>query len=768
MIKLTSKPEPGFQVEYFNYFSNTKMIQPDRYVTVEEFHQQLTSEDFAKQCEKCHASYDNLHDALSDCNSSSSEVPLYESSIRSTLENIARLDGSRDDVMAQCDELQSMPGDTNKALRVRNSASNTHTMCQCLPRMYPSGEYADSGQTTASRDVQMYVAAEWFPAGSIRCECTTYSVGNIEPTLTCSLGGSNGRLALYEIHFSDLTVDTWSQVTKALQERLSTSNFPVTVQQKISSSYPFWSDPTARYNAQAPVIEADELIGASSAEVLGPEEPNGDGAYQGSGAASLCLNEFDIEELTTHHEPSEADFVTKDYLERGWLAPYPFFEEIVSAADNNLFADVMTDSCLVALSAILTNVTFEDINTGCTLHYLNLSWIFVGARASRKSLAMLSKPLTELINEKWTSETREKQRQYKKQMVEYRRAAGKNSAEIPEYPEEPSNLGYFVFSANTTGAAFLSETCATNGEGIIFCDEIDELANSKNGRFNDSYLVMLRKNAVNEEIASDRTGTGQKRCKYPHVAMCAAAQPERLRAFLGDGADGYFSRFMFTCIPHNRNFEADFGEDPNKRRVVKSVRDVIESYTQHFTEIYNALHNRKKPIKCVFPYTVNAELKNFMQELKKAFSAQIDFYDGNINRAYFAIWRMSAIFALTRPRDIEWYATAETLEVSVEDVRLAVHHYMHRIPAMMQVVHRCYQDMLNGGGRFSVPASDEKILGKFNDELTYEELCEIIRGENPDLSNDAVRKRASRKMEDLCKKGLIIPIVRGRYRKVVQ
>ena len=400
-IKFSSKPETGFQVDYFNYFSDTKMIQPDRYVTVEEFHQQLTSEDFAKQCEKCHASYDNLHDALSDCNSSSSEVPLYESGIHSTLENIARPDGSRDDVMAQCDELQSMLGDTNKTLRVRNSASNVYTMRHCLPRIYPGGEYADGGLTTASRDVQMCVAAVWFPTSGIRCECTTCSVGGIEPILTCSLGGSKGKLALYGVHFDELSADTFSRTREALREKLLLQqDYLVVVQPEISTSYHFWSDPTARYNAQAPIIESDELTGCGVAEVLVTEGPNGDAGGQGSGAASLCLDEFDIEELTTYHEPSEADFVTKGYLERGWLASYPFFEEIVSAADNNLFADVMTDSCLVALSAIFTNVTFEDINTGCTLHYLNLSWIFVGARASRKSLAMLSKPLTELINPK--------------------------------------------------------------------------------------------------------------------------------------------------------------------------------------------------------------------------------------------------------------------------------------------------------------------------------------------------------------------------------
>lgn len=787
IILFSNKPAPGFQELYFNYNSTSKDIQPDSLKTVKELHVYLTtSTAFAEQCAPCHKSYDNMLDAVKDYRAHCSGIPLFESDANSLLESIAGLDGSRDDVMANCDKLQPISAGSDRQLRIRNAAFDTYNICHtCLPRIFPMGEYAQAGLTSASQDVEICMAVEYSAAIYSSFEYIAVATAFAKPVLECSLGGSNSHLVLYRAHFKELTEENFRRAAHGLLSKLTSIGLECRVQCAIDSSYYVWSDPDAQYNGSATVLEADELMNYGSCEALsspgyegasstgaeeprveapeGVSEPDTPGGEQACEAVSLCLDEFDIDELTTYDEPSEANFCARSFLKRGWLEDFPFDKELVSAAVDDMGADLLLDSTMAVRSALFTNCRFWNSKTQ-GWQYLNLSLIQVGSRASGKSNSGRAISMCSMITENDDKEMEEAIRKHNRDMVEYNRAVRKNSGEIPERPEKPKKK-YFVHSADTTTAALIEGISATNGEGIIDSNEIDVLTASRKSRFGGGMSAVWKLTATNEEITCERKGEERMiRCKNPHVALRLSAQWKTLREAIGDDADGLLSRFLFLAVPNTDDFDADLGEEESEPHG-RSVVDVINNYTSYFTERYYALHNREKPLIIKYSPTYNDELRNFFDKLKKTFAPETDFFHGVINRSLDAIRRLAAIWALSRCHEPEWYSTAETLYVNDRDIRLAVHYYLHRFRSLVQVAHRCYSDKLNGDGSSDYVPPERHAKAMMAYVKLPEESFSHAEARNAIGSND---KDAYRRLKDLIKMGLVENVAHGKYRKVVQ
>lgn len=810
MIKIITKPQPGFESRYYLYNANSGQIQPDRQVTLEGLYQYLCSEELTSRSAGCYEAYGNLIDSIVDYRGNCSEIPLFEHMSDDALIGIARLN---EDYKSHCEELCKTSNNSDKALRIRNAAEKAFTMSRCcLPRV----------RTTFDEDA--IIAAEWRPVGNVNYNYfAAQFLPEPRPTLICSTGGSNTILAFYKISLGRVDVGNWAIFARQLGIWLSSQSYEVLVQPKPVFDYMIWDGGVVQYDADAPAIEAAELTkrgsgvkglspqaalrgsvaeedrtiinitprsqNATMAENqsvstdmslnveecgLPPEVQEGtaNDNFEGIGktvaagsAVGLGLDEFDVEDLASHHAPSEANFVAKEWLKLGLLEDYPLQKDLVSAAQTELTADIVFDGSLAMLSSVLSSALVEDDDS---LYNLNLAMFITGKSTTRKGRMTKVLPLIEGIDRIYEEELDAAWQEYEKSMSKYKNLEKKGQA--PEhYPEEPKVHRLFVHSGDTNGATVIDWLEATDGEGILTTTEVDDLKKSISGRFGGPLASNLRKVTQNEEVMSDRK-KGRSRCKRPRASLWLGGIPEHFRDLFGSTIDGFFGRFTCLVLPGTDEFRSDLGSDPRKSRG-KTISDVTQYYELFVTSVYKAIHARIAPLRVDIPPTWNSEYEIFMDDLLKVHLSRYgDFFAPTIKRYTLLIKREAAIFALSKKIfEPDWFSHVTEVEVTKQDLQMAIRHVLNRHYSLVQFAHICYGMELRSRERNSSPDGDEQMLHEFAEgSFSVESVKKFISDSSGGaLSPDAIAKRAQRWLQRMEKGKKIEKVRHGVYRKVV-
>lgn len=526
---------------------------------------------------------------------------------------------------------------------------------------------------------------------------------------------------------------------------------------EVASDYSTHCSETPSFESDA---KSNELIGSPSGEALeigdSGEKPERE-SDEGRGLDEFGFDEYDVDELAEYHEVSEADYFAKDYAEQGLLDDYPSIRDEVNAAVDKKTAEMVLVSDLTVRSSYYTKCMFVDSYNQRDI-YLNLTTCIIGEPGTGKSFAGNAVSMTDDIQNASVRKQNEALQRYKKEMSEIKRLGRKGKA--PEkFLEEPSKVSCFQLGGNITGALYIEWLKGTEGEGLYYSSEIEELIKSANSHYGRTLMSMIRQDAENEPISNGNVPSGVAACEHPHNAFLTCGQPSFLRKLFRDGGDGLLSRVWFLRVTkgelHTEEEEYDFSQH-------KSVRDIFRDHAPRSFDVYKALHDRDKNLLIIYPPKFVRELYKFLNRLMQAHHAEYgNFLDASITRYGTLIKRIAAILMLTREHEIDWYAKQDKVEVSIDDCRLAVRMVLDRHSSLLQIAHECYADKIGVGSNYQ-----KEIVDKLPGEFPTSTLRDIT--DRPGSSESANKQCCHRVINSLIKYGLIERIHKELYRKVVQ
>lgn len=549
-----------------------------------------------------------------------------------------------------------------------------------------------------------------------------------------------------------------------------------------SSDYPQVASDYSTDCSETPSFESDaksnELIGSPRGEALeigdSGEEPERE-SDEGRGLDEFGFDKYDVDELAEYYDLSDDDYFAKRYLEQGLLDNIPIVKDIISAAKDERQADILFEAVLGVLSSIFPKCLVHDSYTERN-NFINQMEAIIGEAASGKSVVEHVVNLTEDIQENSIRKLEDEWQRYYKDMSQYKQLEKKGKAP-EEYPKEPSKVSTFRQVGTITNAAIIEWQRATDGEGLIYCSEMDELTKSMRNRFGAGSGNTIGRIATNEEIGSSNKPAGTARCKNPHASIVLCGHPSDVKGVFTNGEDGLFSRARVFRIANAGVFTS---KRENGAARGMSIKEVTDKYRPWCTQVYNAQHCRDKYMLASFPPNFDDKCDEFFisRLLPAHQEANGSFFNMSITRYPLMVKRIATLFALLRPHETDWYATQDLIEVSIDDCRLAVRCVLDRHSSLLQIAHECYADKIGVGGYGSSNYPTEsfsnclKILNKLQNVFDTPAVREIT--DRPGEKEETNKVTCCRAIKDMIKYGLIEEIEKSehkkykKYRKVVQ
>ncbi|MBK0403880.1 DUF3987 domain-containing protein [Adhaeribacter sp. BT258] len=278
----------------------------------------------------------------------------------------------------------------------------------------------------------------------------------------------------------------------------------------------------------------------------------------------------------------------------------------------------------------------------------NLYLYVLGNYGEGKAGVMHARKLGEAIHLEKLEYSKELEKDYKREMAQYKKAfklfeAGK--AEMPDEPTPPEHRKFYL-PANSSKTAVKQLLKENSGRGVIFETEGDTLADvfkQDYGNFSDD----LRKAWGHEPLSYyRRTNNEDVDISFPCVSVVLSSTFDQLLRLIPNIENGLFSRFMYYELESSPEFKNVF----DKKKV---------GYGKYFSElglqyqnIYNELAKQEYPIYFELQPHQEAQFVKVFQDQK---SEILEFVGsalgGTINRLGLICFRIAMQLAALRAFD---------------------------------------------------------------------------------------------------------------------
>lgn len=378
----------------------------------------------------------------------------------------------------------------------------------------------------------------------------------------------------------------------------------------------------------------------------------------------LDLNYFDAE---GEHEAPQPEGLPEQLFHR--------LPELISAPALQFAEQAEREVFLVGalgiISGILPNVHGLYDGQYYTPH---LYAYILAPYGSGKGGLRYARQLAEEIHKQRREEAREAEKEYRKQLHEFKTS---NTAEEP--PRPPKKMLFLPANISKSGLLQLMEE--NEGKGIVYETEGDTLADAQKtdyGNFSD----MLRKAFHHEPISLfRRTDSEFRDITRPALAVILSSTHEQYQKLIPTPQNGLFSRFLHYNLTPSQEFKDVFSPDKNH------LPEYFAELGERFTAIYDNLNARPNPI--LFSLT-RAQQIHFL-EVFGAWKAEFSEYisrdlEGTVNRLGLICFRLAMI--LTTLRMFETGEDREALICAEEDFAASLELIEHFKNHALKVYHR--------------------------------------------------------------------------------
>jgi hypothetical protein len=259
-------------------------------------------------------------------------------------------------------------------------------------------------------------------------------------------------------------------------------------------------------------------------------------------------NEFAKFAEFANSQTDESENVTEKIKNSPFIPEHVFanlpyiLKESVEAFNDNRQRDVLLTSAIAILSGCFPNLTgIYDKRS----FYANLNCLIIAPPASGKGAMISSRDLGVEYDKELLNASREKLKDYKREMNNFKfrqkKAKGESEEEEPDQPP----LRMLYFPANSSSAAMINALADGDGRGIICETETDTLANTFKNDWG-GYSDLLRKSFGHEPVSSNRKSDGApKLILRPQLSVVLSGTPSQTLGLIASSEDGLFSRFLY-------------------------------------------------------------------------------------------------------------------------------------------------------------------------------------------------------------------------------
>jgi hypothetical protein len=256
-------------------------------------------------------------------------------------------------------------------------------------------------------------------------------------------------------------------------------------------------------------------------------------------------------------QPTEVKHDDEDHLEDYLKSTPTISDEVFDALPSVLKAgamafsdkrkrDVFFTGAIAILSGCLPRVTGIYFQERVHPH---LYTFIIAPAASGKGVLKNAKRLADKYHQQVLAASREAQKRYEGQLVEYKENLRnkKKSEPAPEQPEEPAFKIVFI-PADSSQSRMINHLQNNEGQGIICETEADTMSGAKKQDWGD-YSPILRSAFHHEKIAfSRKTNNEYIEINEPRLAVALSGTPAQAPKLISSAEDGLFSRFLFYAF----------------------------------------------------------------------------------------------------------------------------------------------------------------------------------------------------------------------------
>lgn len=394
--------------------------------------------------------------------------------------------------------------------------------------------------------------------------------------------------------------------------------------------------------------------------------------------------------------------------------------------------DIVLLSCLCVLSCCMPNV--NGIYGGYTV-YSNIYALIIAPPASGKGVMNYSRILIEKIN----SQIKENSRDLRTSCIEE-----KKQEKNKDYSLCPS-IEMKVIPANISSAK-LYEFMNRSQHGILIIEsEADTLSNMLKQHWS-NYSDVLRKSFHHETISKSRKiDEIEIEVSEPKMSVLLSGTPDQLISLINSKENGLFSRFLIYSFDEIAPFKNVFSpQTVNYKSAFVNAGDVI-------FELYNQLSSRTSSLNFMF---TSAQSELAFKEFKLMHNIIVEELDktalSNLNRHGLILFRICMI--LTILRNGQSAVNMDTVYCNDIDFQVGLLFVKSLLKHSIQT-----SEIITEG-----------YLSKQDDELYYHLGEYFLRKDAIKLAkkyNIPVRTMDD-KINQWCKKQLIIKIKHGQYRRM--
>lgn len=218
-------------------------------------------------------------------------------------------------------------------------------------------------------------------------------------------------------------------------------------------------------------------------------------------------------------------------------------KESCEVFDDAREKDVFLTSAISILSGCLPEVTGLYFNETI---YTNLFMFIIAPPASGKGTMKFAKDLASVIHNEMLALSREKEKEYKIEVREYKKRHSRkgNDNADEEEPEKPPFKVLFI-PANSSSSKVYEHIQDGGGKGIICETEADTLGDVFKNDWG-SYSDLLRKAFHHERMSiSRKTDNLFFEIENPQLSVVLTGTPNQIVNIIQSAEDGLFSRFLF-------------------------------------------------------------------------------------------------------------------------------------------------------------------------------------------------------------------------------
>lgn len=288
----------------------------------------------------------------------------------------------------------------------------------------------------------------------------------------------------------------------------------------------------------------------------------------------------------------------EDYLLKSPKIPYSVYENLppILKEGSDVFKtdrekDVFLTGALSIISGCLPNVTGLY---GGRIVYPNLFSFILAPAASGKGALQSAKELADKYHNEILLNSIEEQKEYKRQLAEYRKTlkeTKKGQKIEAEEPEEPPFKVVFI-PANASNSSIIKHLQNNEGDGIICETEADTMGQAFKNDWG-SYSDLLRKGFHHEKISiSRKTNNEYFEINEPKLSVALSGTPNQIYNIISSAEDGLFSRFIFYVFKTDVTWidPSPYGNNVNYtthfQMLSQKVYDMVNFFKYSDTEIH--------------------------------------------------------------------------------------------------------------------------------------------------------------------------------------